>query len=136
MEINFILRSGCLQHHTFSLCYSFEGSWERSYFKNIFLDDGWNHIFEVLFIWTYLVDNMGFPDGSVVKNLPANAGHCRFNPWIGKISWRWKCNLFWYSCLGNPMDRGSWQAIVHGVSNTTTIVDNIFSIITFNPCVN
>ena len=21
-----------------------------------------------------------------------------------------------YSCLGNPMDRGSWQAIVHGVA--------------------
>ena len=22
----------------------------------------------------------------------------------------------WYSCLGNPMDRGAWQAIVHGVT--------------------
>ena len=21
-----------------------------------------------------------------------------------------------YSCLGNPMDRGAWQAIVHGVA--------------------
>ena len=24
-------------------------------------------------------------------------------------------NLLQYSCLGNPMDRGAWQAIVHGV---------------------
>ena len=28
----------------------------------------------------------------VVKNLPADAGdmRCRFNPWVGKISWRRK----------------------------------------------
>ena len=25
-------------------------------------------------------------------------------------------NLLQYSCLGNPMDRGSWWAIVHGVA--------------------
>ena len=24
-------------------------------------------------------------------------------------------NLLQHSCLGNPMDRGTWQAIVHGV---------------------
>ncbi|MES9299132.1 hypothetical protein ABEP38_12500, partial [Cutibacterium acnes] len=34
----------------------------------------------------------GFLGGSVVKNLPANAGDrkCRFNPWVGKILWRRK----------------------------------------------
>ena len=25
-----------------------------------------------------------------------------------------------YSCLGNPMDRGAWQATVHGVAKTQT----------------
>ena len=35
----------------------------------------------------------GFPDDSVVKNLPANAGDTgnkrhRFDPWVGKIPWR------------------------------------------------
>ena len=25
-------------------------------------------------------------------------------------------SLFQYSCLGNPMDRRAWQAIVHGVT--------------------
>ena len=25
-----------------------------------------------------------------------------------------------YSCLGNPMDRGAWQAIVHGVAKSWT----------------
>ena len=36
---------------------------------------------------------MGFPGGTVVKNLPANAGDARdtgFHPWIGKIPWRRK----------------------------------------------
>ena len=31
----------------------------------------------------------GFPGGTVVKNLPANAEDTdRFNPWVGKIPWR------------------------------------------------
>ena len=25
-----------------------------------------------------------------------------------------------YSCLGNPMDRGAWQATVHGVAKSRT----------------
>ena len=25
-------------------------------------------------------------------------------------------NPLWYSCLGNPMDRGAWWAAVHGVA--------------------
>ena len=25
-----------------------------------------------------------------------------------------------YSCLGNPMDRGAWRAIVHGVAKSWT----------------
>ena len=27
---------------------------------------------------------------------------------------------FQYSCLENPMDRGAWQAIVHGVAESET----------------
>ena len=29
-------------------------------------------------------------------------------------------NLFQYSCLENPMDRGAWQATVHGVTKSWT----------------
>ena len=29
-------------------------------------------------------------------------------------------NLLQYSCLENPMDRGAWQAIVHGVTKSCT----------------
>ena len=29
-------------------------------------------------------------------------------------------NSLQYSCLENPMDRGAWQAIVHGVTKSQT----------------
>ena len=29
-------------------------------------------------------------------------------------------NPFQYACLGNPMDRGPWQAAVHGVTKSWT----------------
>ena len=29
-------------------------------------------------------------------------------------------NLLQYSCLGNPMDRGAWQAIIQGVTKSQT----------------
>ena len=37
----------------------------------------------------------------------------RFNPWVGKIPCRrkWQPTPF---CLKNPVDRGTWQATVHG----------------------
>ena len=41
-------------------------------------------------------NTQGFPDGSVRKNLPLNAGaecDCRFDPRVGKSSWSRKCQL-------------------------------------------
>ena len=49
---------------------------------------------------------LGFPGGSVVKTLPANAGDTGTRP--GKIPWRRKWQPFQYSCLGNPLNRGAW----------------------------
>ena len=45
---------------------------------------------------------------------------CKFDPWVGKILWRRKCNPFQYSCWDNPMDRGAWWATVRGVSKSRT----------------
>ena len=61
---------------------------------------------------------MGFPDGSAVKNPPANAGDAGSIPGPGRSPGEGNGNVLQYSCLGNPMDRGAWQATVHGVTNT------------------
>ena len=34
-------------------------------------------------------------------------------------------NPFQYSCLENPMDRGAWQAVVHGVSRSRTYCSDL-----------
>jgi len=40
----------------------------------------------------------------------------RFDPWVGKMPWRrvWKPTPIFL--LENPMDKGAWQATVHGVT--------------------
>ena len=52
----------------------------------------------------------GFPVGSVVKNPPANAGDMDLIPGAGRSSEGGNGNPLQYSCLGKPMDRGTWQA--------------------------
>ena len=59
---------------------------------------------------------LGFPDGSVVKNPPANARDVDLTPGLGRSSIEGNGNPSQYSCVGNPMDRGDWQATVHGVT--------------------
>ena len=59
---------------------------------------------------------MDFPGGSVVKNPPVNAGDTGLIPGLGKSPGVGNGNPLQYSCLRNPMDRGAWQAIVHGVA--------------------
>jgi len=49
---------------------------------------------------------LGFPD-EVVKNMPSNAGDAGSVPESGKFPGVGNGNLFQYSCLGNPMERGS-----------------------------
>ena len=58
------------------------------------------------------------PSGSAVKNLPAMQE--RQETWVRKIPWRRAWQPLQYSCCGKPMDRGTWWAIVHGVSKSRT----------------
>ena len=53
---------------------------------------------------------VGFPEGSVVKNPPANAGDTRSIPGSGMSLEEGNGNPLHYSCLGNPKDRGAWRA--------------------------
>ena len=59
---------------------------------------------------------MGFRGGSVVKNLPANAGNAGSIPGSGRSPAERNGNPLQYPCLGNPMDRGAWRATVLGVA--------------------
>ena len=57
----------------------------------------------------------------VVKNLPANTEDVRDTgliPGSGRPPGEGNGNRFQYSCLGNHMDRGAWQASVHGVTES------------------
>ena len=63
----------------------------------------------------------GFPGGVVVKNSPASAGDerdvgsipgSRSSPGVGNG------NLLQYSCLESSVDRGAWQATVHGITKS------------------
>ena len=66
---------------------------------------------------------MGFPGGSLIKNLSANArdaGHRRLIPGSGRSPGGGNGNPLQYSCLENPMDRGAWWATVHGVVENWT----------------
>ena len=63
---------------------------------------------------------LGFPDGSVVKNLPDNAGDEDLIPGLGRSLGERNSNLLQYSCLGNPQVRGTWWATVYGVAKSWT----------------
>ena len=63
---------------------------------------------------------MSFPDGSVVKNLPASARDVGSTLGLGRSPGEGNGNPLQYSCLTNPMDRGAWWATVHGVAQSQT----------------
>ena len=63
---------------------------------------------------------MGFSGGSVIKNPPANAGDVCSVPGLERSPGEGNGNPLQYSCLENPMDRGTWQATVHGVAESDT----------------
>ena len=58
---------------------------------------------------------MGFLGGSVVKNPPAKSGDVGLILGPGRSPGEGSGNPFQYSHMENPMDRGAWQATVHGV---------------------
>ena len=54
----------------------------------------------------------------MIKNLPANAGDMGSIPGLGRSPAEGNGYPLQYSCLENFMDRGAWQAIVHGVAES------------------
>ena len=61
-----------------------------------------------------------FLGGSMVKDLPANAGASGLIPLFRRSPRGGNGNPLQYSCLENPRDRGAWPAMVHGVAEGQT----------------
>ena len=69
----------------------------------------------------------GLPHGTMVKNLPVNAGDARdmhLIPGSIRSPGEQNGNLLQYSCLGNPMDTGAWGFTVHGAAKIWTRLNN------------
>ena len=62
--------------------------------------------------------NRGFPGGSDDKESACNAGHQGSIPGSGRYPGKGNGTPLEYSCLENSMDRGAWQATVHGVTKS------------------
>ena len=67
---------------------------------------------------------MGFFGGSVVKNLPANAGDMGLSPGLGRSTGEGNDNSFRYSCLENSMKRGAWWTIDYRVEMSRILLSN------------
>ena len=63
---------------------------------------------------------VGFSGCSVGRNLPSSAGDVDVIPGSGRSPGEGNGNPLQYSCLGNPMDSGAWQATVHEETESDT----------------
>ena len=64
--------------------------------------------------------DLGFPGGSAGKESAYNEGDLGSIPGLGRSPRGGHDNPLQFSGLENAMDRGAWQATVHGVTNSQT----------------
>ena len=69
---------------------------------------------------------MGFPGSSDGKESPCNVGDLGLSPGLGRSPGEGKSYPLQHSCLQNSVDRGAWQATVHGVTNSILFIIIIF----------
>ena len=67
-----------------------------------------------------LMMSYGFPGSSDSKEFACNAGDQGSIPRSGRSPGEGHGNSLQYSCLENSMDKGAWQATVHGVAKNRT----------------
>ena len=65
----------------------------------------------------------------MVKNSPANAGDAGLIPALERSPGEGNGNPLQYSCLGNPMDRGAWRALVFGVTKESDLTYRLNNLI-------
>jgi len=65
---------------------------------------------------------MGLPQWLSNKEFTCNAGGSGSVPGLGRSPGKRNGDSVQYPYLGNPMDRGDWQAAVHGVSKEWVMI--------------
>ena len=65
-----------------------------------------------------MANTSDFLDGSDGKESACNMGDPGSIPGSGRYPGEGSGNLLQYSCLKNPMDKGAWWAIVHGITKS------------------
>ena len=91
-----------------------KGQFRRMLFKDT---DSQLDIRKWLILWN---SGRGFPGGSYGKESACSVGDYGSIPGLGRSPGEGNGNPLQYSCLENPMDRGTWQATVHESDMTAT----------------
>ena len=76
----------------------------------------WSNLAAAAAAWSVI----SFSGGSVVENPPANAGDASSISGLERSLREGNDNPLQYSCLKNPMDKGTWWSTVHGVAKSWT----------------
>ena len=66
------------------------------------------------------LEMLGYPGGSDGKESACNVEDLSLTPGLGRSPGEGHGNPLQCSCLENPIDRGAWRAIVHGVTKSRT----------------
>ena len=66
----------------------------------------------------------GLPCSSFGKESACNAGDLGLIPELGRSPGGGNSNPLQYLCLENLMDRGAWQAVIHGIAKSWTRLSN------------
>ena len=82
--------------------------------SSVFSENLLRTIKDYIFFW------LGFPGGSEYKASACNAGDLGLIPGWGRSPGEGNGNPLQYSCLENPVDRGTWQATIHGFTKSLT----------------
>ena len=72
----------------------------------------------ILKLSTIFMKRQDFPNGSMVKSPPANAGDADSIPGSGRSPGGGNGKPLQNCCLENPMDREAWQATVYGAAKS------------------
>ena len=80
-------------------------------------------VYAYMCVCVYIYIKWGFPDGPSGKETTCQGRKYKrpgINPWVRKIPWGRAQQPLQYCCLGNPVDSGAWQALVHRITKSWT----------------